>query len=150
MAVGCRIPPAGTYMKHHTPDIDAHHVYGGRLEDIPLPHIRLYPTLAKRPVEIHIHKYYGIGKHYFPTIEEENNPLWDSSEGVWRQAWDDKESKGREFSSRFNYLYQAKNWVKKIIETEFQGEGLWDIKIGYENLLEAERTKWFGYLKEGD
>jgi len=67
---------------------------GGHLADIPLPHIRFFPNpYFRRKVTITISRFYGYGPHYYVSISQESNPIWNGKE--WQIAWDDLEGKGK-------------------------------------------------------
>jgi len=68
--------------------------HGGHLEEISKPHTRFFPNpYRKRKVTVTISRYYGIGLHYYVSLQEEDNPIWNGE--AWQTAWDDKEGRGR-------------------------------------------------------
>lgn len=69
---------------------------GGYLNEIPEPHIRKFPNpYSKRKVKITVSRYYGYGIHYYVSIREDDNPIWNSERNLWTRAWDDKEGEGK-------------------------------------------------------
>jgi hypothetical protein len=122
---------------------------GGYLRDIPDPHVRRWPGDAKpRDVRVHIMRYYGIGIHYYATVEEEDNPLWDEATQCWRVAWDDDAARGRHFDSHACLSYHwAKWWAKAVLEKHFQGDTYraigWSVDEDTDDVM-----RWF--QREGD
>ena len=86
---------------------------GGYLKDLPLPHRRKFPGEELRSVWISVSRYSAVGGcHYYVSIREENNPIWDprtngerNSDFLgtaygdkivgWHRAWDDEEGNGK-------------------------------------------------------
>lgn len=111
-------------------------IYGGKLKELTKPPCkRKYPGKEKRPVHISILRFTGIGTHYYVSIKEEYNFIWDEKEKDWRQPWyssEDKEGSGKIFIGRFNDYGSAASYVKEIIaehfdkkthKFEYEGEG---------------------------
>ena len=103
-------------------------IMGGKIADIPKPHRRRFDDKRrKREARYSITKYEGIGVHYYAAIDEENNPIWDSSVSEftgsgpagWRDAHDDKDGKGRYFSKQCNTMKQAQRWIDATFKKEF-------------------------------
>lgn len=126
---------------------------GNSIYDIPEPHIRKWPGCKdKRQLRIQIARYYGPGVHYYVSIHQESNPIWDgrpsdydNSRPVgWTEAWDDEEGKGKDDSdlmtrTRFEYLMDAKEAIEKILP-DFA-----DHEIVYEDFLsDSDRMIYFG------
>lgn len=128
-------------------------ITGGYLEDIPEPHIRKWPgSPHKRELTVRITRYYYEGTHYYISIQEEENPLWngtpyehDESRPVgWVVAWDDKEAQGKtDFNfntdTRFNYITEAKHAVDKILENFPDHEVIYE-----EYLNDSDAEMYFG------
>jgi len=104
-------------------------ITGGYLKDVPLPHKRRWPG-EKRQREVHaqIARYVGaMGRHYYASIQEERNPIWDTSDafgrpGVagWVCCWDDEGCKGKQlFTEKFDTHVQAMGWVKRMMTEHF-------------------------------
>jgi len=67
-----------------------------------------------------IAQYTGIGKHWFVSLKEEDNPIWDVQEDGWRIAWDDTEARGRYFDGPKSLSYGwAHTWAKQMIARHF-------------------------------
>jgi len=111
-------------------------IYGGKLKELTKrPCKRKYPGKEKRSVDISISRFSGIGVHYFVSIREEYNYIWDKKEKTWRQPWSsykDKKGRGQTFISKFNTYREAARYVKEIIaehfstkthKYEYEGEG---------------------------
>lgn len=103
------------------------HGWGGKLADIPKPHIRKFPNPhVRREVVIKLSSWCtcaSIGaKHVYVEIKEEENFLWDSAGNCWRAARDDEESKGRVFKTEFIYGKEpeaVKNWIDEMLKKHF-------------------------------
>jgi hypothetical protein len=112
-------------------------IFGGHLKDIPRPRIYLFPNpVTKRKVTIRIMRYAGF-PHYWLSIIEEENALWDSSQDAWVRPWDHEKLK--RLSSRHEYSYpeltttefmshnDAITMAKKIIKKYLKNyEVIWD------------------------
>lgn len=118
-------------------------LWGGYLREIPKPHKRKWPeSREKRTVNISCSIYSGIGKHYYVSILEEDNPIWNAKREVWQKAWDDKKGKGKSFGTRsFDSHRQAMDHIRKILAENFSPETHWF----YEN---STGETWF--YREGD
>ena len=71
----------------------------------------------KRPVHVKIicyGDYGGIGVHYYVTVTEDHNPIWDSKQNIWTSAWDDYVGEGKKFENKFNTYIAAQNYVRKV------------------------------------
>ena len=62
-------------------------IYGGKLKELKKPHRRKYPGKEKRLVRISIARFAGIGVHYFVSIHEEYNYIWDKKENDRRKLF---------------------------------------------------------------
>ncbi len=111
--------------------------FGGHLKDIPLPHVRYWPgSFKKKEVRIRIMRYYGAGGvHYYASLQEDSNPIWNSAEGYWQEAWDDLEGKGRDewgiddWPNRLRSYQLTKLKIQEILAREFPPEAyeyVWD------------------------
>ena len=97
----------------------AGHIYGGHIADLgPGPQGRMYPQMGPRPVEMSVMQF-AMYPHYHVRLQEEENPIWDSREGVWRVCWDDTESKGRLFTESFRSWGAMRHWVWRMMQTTF-------------------------------
>lgn len=130
-----------------------HFSTGGELVSVPKPHVRYYslvnPHKPKRGVKISVMKYYGAGTHYYVSIKEDDNPIWNAKEHCWHYPADDVKGRGRDFEQKFNTLLEAKLFVRDKLKKHFplsthKPTHDWD------NLVEPERKVWFGRFKEGD
>lgn len=115
------------------PDYKADHVtHGGYFEDLPKPWVfRFGPgSPLKRQVNVSVHRYYGIGQHYWVSIDEEDNYIWDAKEKVWRHPWgktktgeDDWQNgkliKGQLFSRPCLSIALAKSYVRHTLNRFF-------------------------------
>lgn len=119
---------------------------GGYLKDIPRPWRRYFDDKRrKRKLRISIGTF-SIGVHYFVTIHQEDNPIWDcrthaeerpdwkeiqeteyGNEVIcWHKAWDDKEGEGIHLSEKFDTQFQAKKWIDKQLKRFPQHQVVWD------------------------
>ena len=83
-------------------DIDCS-THGGYLKDIPKPHRRFFSgKRRKRRVEIRCAIWWGQGdNHRNVTIQEEDNPIWNSDRKSWQASWDDEDGRGQTIEGRF-------------------------------------------------
>jgi len=143
-----------------TPKCDRGLLSGGYLKDIPKPHRRKFPEFGPRQVRVHIMKYYGIGVHYYASVEEEDNPIWnpltygekdsywkDTERGNevvgWQIAWDDREGRGRRFNSPGTKSpYWIRKWVRETIKKHFRPFDAYE----FEDMM--GKRMWF--YREGD
>ena len=119
--------------------------YGGNFKKFKKPLKRKYPGKEKRPVKISVSRFPGIGIHYFVSIREEYNYIWDKKDKDWREPWrsyEDKKGSGKVFVNKFNTYGAAANYVKKILSEHF------DTKT-HEWFYEGEGTgRWL--YRDGD
>jgi hypothetical protein len=100
---------------------------GGHLKDIPKPHRRKFDDKRRRrKVKYDITIFSGIGSHYYASLEEENNPIWNTATDEyrggpigWQESWDDTECKGRWLSKQCKTVEQAQAWVRNTFRREF-------------------------------
>jgi len=125
--------------------------YGGNIAELPKPRRRRYGTRKreKRPVKVSVHKYYGLGQHYWVSLHEDDNPIWDKKEKGWRFCWDDNEGKGRIFSEPFLSMLSAQLWIEEMVKTEFPKKHF-ELNTNLNGLTEEDEKVWFGTYKEGD
>ena len=124
-------------------------IFGGYLKEIPKPHKRKFEDKRrKREVTVTITMFFGVGKHYYVGIREEDNPIWDSTVEEhgpigWHHAWDDDGKNGERFSERFTIKEDAERYIKKKFKKHFP-------KKTHKLVLDliGETTQWF--YKEGD
>ena len=132
---------------------------GGYLKDIPKPHRRRWPddTEAKRCVHIRC-AMYSVGVHYWVSLEEEDNPLWNSgvyndswgdSAGTiigWQIAWDDEDARGRRFEKQTKSFAEAQHFARKVMAEHFPPDQYY---VTGEAELLAPRVQHL-YRHEGD
>jgi hypothetical protein len=122
---------------------------GGHIKDYPNAK-RRFPGKTKRHVRISAQMYYGIGKHYWVSMYEEDNPIWDAKEKTWRSCWDDLEKNGHIESAPFMSMVSAQEWIKKIQRKYFPKKTHILDPIALGGLRESDEQKWLGIYKEGD
>jgi len=107
------------------------YIMGGKLEDIPRPHIRKWPTSKQRRiVDVRFADYKWRGyQHIYVDIVEEFNYLWDmqtnwphNGKGCWREAFDDFDGQGRTFHKRFNQRLEAEAYAREVCIENFSSE----------------------------
>jgi hypothetical protein len=98
--------------------------YGGHMKDYPGAR-RLYTATGrrKRPLELSI-IVYSIGTHYWTTLQEADNPIYDKVEKSWRMCWDDKEGKGRIESRQCRNILESQRWVRRMTRYVFKNHKL--------------------------
>lgn len=116
--------------------------YGGLVPDNP---IRMWPKCQrKRRVTISIIMFYGIGQHYWVSLKEDGNPVWNTEEGYWFEPWSDRDPEGRGKrldTQKFNTLIEAKRWIAETLAKEFP-------KKTHTYYNSNTYKRW--YYKEGD
>jgi len=118
--------------------------YGGWLKDVPKPHRRFYDDRRrKRSVEVSVSRFWGQGDHYYVTLRQDDNPIWDATDDFWILAWDDHDKgEGLRLSRKFANRVFAQEWIDEQMAKYFPGHKLlW--------LEENVSAKWF-YKTEGD
>ena len=110
---------------------------GGYIKDIPEPHVRRWPSNGRLEVTVYINSWVGYSpgaKHWYSKVEESHNPIWNSDEQMWQQAWDDKDGRGQSFRNEFapdgsgiHPLDQARAWSLEIVKEHFGDSDLWKI-----------------------
>ena len=123
--------------------------FGGHIKDYPKAK-RKYPGRTKRKVEVSARVYYGIGMHYWITLHEEDNPIWDAKGKGWRSCWDDTEGRGAIESSPFLSMVSAKEWIAEQVKTQFPKKTHKIGAVNFGGLSEGGEKKWLGIYKEGD
>lgn len=124
-------------------------IYGGNIAHYPGAR-RQFPGRKKRRVSISARSYYGIGKHYWVTMHEEDNPIWDTKEKSWRICWDDFEGRGAIESKSFLSIVSAQGWIKEVQKKQFPTKTHVVDAVDFGGLTEADEQKWLGIYKEGD
>lgn len=106
-------------------------LYGGRLKDVPKPHVRFFPDKVgiRREVRVRIGVFSGIGKHFHVDLTEEGNPVWDvrpdrpfnREAGHWRECWSytDPEGQGKVLMDKFGTEAEVKRWIEEMREKYF-------------------------------
>lgn len=116
---------------------------GGHLADIPEPHIRKFPNpFVKREVKITISRYYGYGEHYYVSVKEESNPIWNGS--TWVDAWDDKEGKGLDDLQ----LYFDRDEKEARISAMAYELAIGKAKMILKKYFPDHQVKWDDYCKD--
>lgn len=100
-------------------------IMGGYWKDIPTPYVFFHPNpKQKRRVRVGVMRYYGVGVHFYATVDEESNHVWDGKD--WRLPWGNEEGfpvlTGKNFSERFDTYTEAVNFVNSVIAREFSPE----------------------------
>jgi len=126
--------------------------FGGNIAEFKKPYKRKYgpKSKLKRPVRVSARKYYGLGQHYWVSLHEEDNPIWDAKEKGWRLCWDDAEGRGRIFSKSFLSMTSAQLWIEKLVRKEFPNKHFKLDKPDLNGLSDDDEKIWFGHYKEGD
>jgi len=124
-----------------------HYNMGGEIEDIPEPRVWYFPHYPyKRNVRVNITLYSGMGVHYYASVEEEDNAVWDpgwrKGEGGWTRCWGCDEKKGLRFDQQCNTAEEAERWVRETLRKKFPRK---THKYSYDC---GEPKKWF--YREGD
>jgi hypothetical protein len=122
--------------------------YGGDLNDIDLPRVRYWPNgPRKRPVDVKITTLRGssIGAiHYYLTVEEAYNELWNPTEKRWVKPWDyhrDNEGCGFECKLSFTTYDQAAETAKFLVNLLFSDESKYQIHWDYGTHRHADFLK---------
>lgn len=113
---------------------------GGKRAEVPEPHVRLHDVPGyKRTVRVVISRFIAA-RHFYASVEEEDNYIWDSGERTWRKPWDSPYLDGRRYGERFNTADAAEKFVQLCLDDNFKGA---DIEV---------KREWLnvGYGKEGD
>lgn len=136
--------------------------FGGHLSDIPKPHIRMFPNTVgrKRRVNFAVDSWVGMGqgaKHFYVKMRQEDNLIWDESDGIWTQAWDDEEADGS--TKEWTELSIEMAISKMRIESEKFDIVLFNVRFGsgdetfdeYSSYLRGEYSVvQTSHLREGD
>jgi hypothetical protein len=74
-----------------------------------------------RPVRIKVVKYELCpgARHYYVDIKEEDDVVWDGRIKGWRKPWNNTNNYGKSFSSKFDNVVQAKEYINKTINENF-------------------------------
>lgn len=146
--------------KEHEPEIVEHkismfdpdyslesRITGGKLSDFPEPHIWYWQSgmaTRKRKVIAKIMRYFGIGEHYYMSVHEESDYLWDGTESEhwpgkpngWIELWEEKHTQTEEnfeyddvmkLNSRPTSYILAKGILLDVIAKYFPDhEVVWD------------------------
>lgn len=128
-------------------------ITGGYLKDVPLPHKRRWPGEERqREVRAQVSRYLGGGgRHYYASMEQEQNPIWDTSDAAdwgrsgqemgWICCWDDKGCRGAMLTTRpFDTHIQAMLWFDKMMQERFPDH----------ELIVSDYSGEFYYTTEGD
>lgn len=107
---------------------------------MPQPLRRMWPgARRKRRVRLQMLVWWGIGRHYHTSLEEEDNSVWDGEQ--WCVPWNDQEGKGQHLNDIFVTEKAARNWVRRMMRKHFPKHRL---VRGYSH----GTPKWF--YREGD
>lgn len=124
-------------------------MHGGYLKEIPKPHRRWYNGRRKREVKIGVHVFWGVGIHYYVTVEEDDNAIWNSKDKLWQLCWDDPK-KGKRFDQKFGNIVEAREWVKKLQQKHFPKK-THKMSQDWHNLeWKSDKAVWLGIFKQGD
>lgn len=131
------------------PDYECNHSRrGGYISELKEPHHRWFPHgRQKREVTVTISTYQGMcpgAKHYYISLREEDNPIWDGFNHQWTMFWDDKIGEGRKLETKKNSEEEARAWALKTFQEEFNPK---THKLASE--YGRYKPKWM-YLREGD
>lgn len=133
----------GDNVKVVTAESDASGSYniGGHLKDMPKPHKRWFDD-KPMVVEVRIVKFYGIGIHYWTSVKEHYNAIWDGKH--WTSPWDDEHKYMCPFSTERKCLTPktATAFVKSTLKKRYKKQ---PILLKFET---SEHRCWF--YKEGD
>lgn len=94
------------------------------IDDVPRPHIRLFPDYAerKRRVEVKISLNRGYGHHVYADLIEEPNPVWDTDSGSWIVPEGDAAGAGTHRVMGFATERHARRWIEAVFASEFSPE----------------------------
>lgn len=95
----------------------SHH--GGYLHEVPEPHIRMCSLPGYRRVVVVKNLKFIAGGHYYVSITEEDDPVWDAKQQGWRYAWDDEKKRGRSFDARYSHIRFVQPWIDRTIAQHF-------------------------------
>lgn len=107
----------------------------------------------RRKVTVNILKYWGIGQHYYPRIDQEHNRFWDPEQKAWRLCWYGDPGEGKTVRptnkganwNKFDTLAEARRWVEKTIRREFR-----DHKVVIEDDGSYDGSQRWNYKGAGD
>ncbi|MFW5994574.1 MAG: hypothetical protein ACOCRN_00540 [Spirochaetia bacterium] len=94
------------------------------IDDIPEPHLRLFPDFAerRRRVEVKISRFRGYGRHFYVDMVEEDNPVWDEEAGDWIVTAGDEAGAGQRRVMGFTTERRARRWVEAVFAESFGEE----------------------------
>ena len=123
-------------------------IYGGKIADYPEPHkLRSEDPEYKREVIVSVTTFVGTSPgavHWYASVEEETDLIWDEEEQKWRKCWDHPDKyEGRRFSEQFTSEANARSWARAIAEEHFSGD-----KYKFRGSF-GTRIDWM-YVREGD
>ena len=118
-------------------------IYGGKIEEIPLPHRRKSETPGeKRRVTITLTSYVGswFGKHVYVGFRVEGDAIWNSERDDWQIPWEDLAGEyrfpdGADVHKKFNSEENAMKFAKEIVKKYFPSD---KFKIEFMGLTEEE------------
>ena len=127
------------------------------IEEIPTPHIRMFPRPDGRPrhVTMTIISWRGFApgaSHFYLTFQIEHNPIWDgrpdsyNPRGRWRAYPDEFEKNfdNIKHRGRFTRKDHIERWIKAVL-SRFEG---WDVTI-VDNTEDIDDRN-FVYHRQGD
>jgi len=105
-------------------------VFGGRLTDVPEPHVYYFAgpgqdRRLKRNVKAWIIRYAGGGIHYYATVQEDGDFVWDGRstdekpEGCWRACHGDPKVNGRRYDRQCKTVEQAEAFIRETFAEHF-------------------------------
>lgn len=119
---------------------------GGKLAEIPEPHVRLFEIPGySRELHIFVGRFPGF-PHYYITIQEQSNLIWNPTtrppydSPCWQKAWDDEEAEGRRFSTKYVKPAYIDSYIERTIDENFSCK----------HHIRYEGGKYSKLYKEGD
>jgi hypothetical protein len=91
-------------------------------------------------VKVTVSRYYEYGPHYYVTIREEDNPIW--NDGKWVLFWDDTEGTGKTDTD----LYFDGDMDAKIRVESYQ-EAVGKAKMLIKKYFKDHAVEWEDYCK---
>jgi len=140
-----------TMRKYTAPTGGTKTMIGGHLKEVPKPHVRWYDKRrGKRLVKVTVMGFWGIGHHYYVTLREDSNGIWNTKEECWQECWDDPKARGQQFDKKFGNMVLAAAWVKEIAKKHFPKK-THKLSQDWNNLhVKEDKQVWLGIFKVGD
>ena len=140
-----------TLRKYSVPEGGTRFCIGGHIKQVPKPHKRWYDDKRrKRPVKITVMGFWGLGRHYYVSIKEDGNGIWNTKEKTWQECWDDPAARGQQFDKKFDNMVLAAEWVRTMTKKHFP-KHTHKLSQDWDNLhVEEDKRIWLGIFKVGD